>query len=323
MKRLFICIVLVAAAGLSFLPAQNLTSNSYYKKSVELRALASQSFDDGDYDAAADYASQAQHYASLSDQYVDKLLAATAADTSIKAAKARQSAIDANSAKAGWPTEYGAAVASLTAALTAYNSSDFATAKTKADQATASFDSLALAMKTKAEVDAAQAAVIAAAKAAADEAIASAKARIEWADSISAPKNWPAEYTKAKGEMDTALASYDQQDYAGAKSHAENVLAALASVTESMPFPATYVVRLIPARRDCLWRIAEYPFIYNNPLKWTVIYEANKKTFRDPSNPNLIYPGQVLQIPSISGETRTGTYDPTKVYTAMPKSSKK
>jgi nucleoid-associated protein YgaU len=78
-------------------------------------------------------------------------------------------------------------------------------------------------------------------------------------------------------------------------------------------------VRLIPARRDCLWRIAEYTFIYNNPLKWTVIYEANKKTFRDPSNPNLIFPGQVLQIPNIAGETRSGAWDPTKAYAVFPK----
>ena len=136
---------------------------------------------------------------------------------------------------------------------------------------------------------------------------------------MKAPINYPNEYGKASGEMNSALASYGTEDWATAKSHAEGVLQVLASVTDLLPLPAVYVVRLIPARRDCLWRIAEYPFIYNNPIKWTVIYEANKKNFKDPTNPNLIYPGQVLQIPAIAGETRTGTYDPNKSYTTAKK----
>ncbi len=60
-----------------------------------------------------------------------------------------------------------------------------------------------------------------------------------------------------------------------------------------------YVVRLIPQKRDCLWRIAEYEFIYNNPWKWTAIYEANRDTIKDP---DLIYPGQKLVIPPIAIE---------------------
>ncbi|MEN6364628.1 MAG: hypothetical protein ABFC81_06090, partial [Rectinema sp.] len=77
--------------------------------------------------------------------------------------------------------------------------------------------------------------------------------------------------------------------------------------------------RLIPERRDCLWRIAEYSFVYNNPLKWPVLYEANKKTFKDPSNPNLIFPGQVLAIPSIKGEERSGSWDSAKTYKPLAK----
>jgi hypothetical protein len=58
----------------------------------------------------------------------------------------------------------------------------------------------------------------------------------------------------------------------------------------------TYTVRLIPHRRDCLWRIAEYDFIYNNPWKWPIIYKANKHQIKDP---DLIYPGQVFDIPEL------------------------
>jgi nucleoid-associated protein YgaU len=86
-------------------------------------------------------------------------------------------------------------------------------------------------------------------------------------------------------------------------------------VEPGMPaLPATYTVQLIPERRDCLWRIAEYPFVYNNPWKWKVLYEANKDILIDPNNPNLIEVGQVLTIPSIAGELREGEYDPTLTY---------
>lgn len=58
----------------------------------------------------------------------------------------------------------------------------------------------------------------------------------------------------------------------------------------------TYTVRLIPERRDCLWRIAGYTFIYNNPFLWPLIWIANLDTI---TNPDLIFPGQVLIIPPL------------------------
>ena len=55
-----------------------------------------------------------------------------------------------------------------------------------------------------------------------------------------------------------------------------------------------YVVRLIPERRDCLWRIAEYEFIYGNPWVWPKIWRRNRKLIQ---HPDLIYPGWKLVIP--------------------------
>jgi nucleoid-associated protein YgaU len=55
-----------------------------------------------------------------------------------------------------------------------------------------------------------------------------------------------------------------------------------------------YVVRLIPERRDCLWRISEYNFIYANPYKWPKIWRRNRKLIQ---HPDLIYPGWKLVIP--------------------------
>lgn len=73
------------------------------------------------------------------------------------------------------------------------------------------------------------------------------------------------------------------------------------------------VVRRVPLT-DALWRIAGYSYIYNNPIFWDRIYQANRNILRDPENPNLILPGQRLVIPSLRGETRSEVYDPQREY---------
>jgi nucleoid-associated protein YgaU len=55
-----------------------------------------------------------------------------------------------------------------------------------------------------------------------------------------------------------------------------------------------YTVRLIPERRESLWRIAEYDFIYANPWLWPKIWHRNRKLIQ---NPDLIFPGWQLYIP--------------------------
>ena len=54
--------------------------------------------------------------------------------------------------------------------------------------------------------------------------------------------------------------------------------------------------------------------IYNNPLQWYRIYQANRNILRDPDNPDLILPGQRLVIPSLNGEERSGEYNPDLEY---------
>jgi len=229
MKR--IAILLISALLVTAAFGESLLENSYYKRSIELRALANESFEAGDYDAAADYAAQAQEFARLSDEFVETMLA----------------------------------------------------------------------------------------KNSADKAMAAAQARMDWAEGAKIPDSFPSEWSLATSRMEMAKAFYEEESWLDAASFADQVIEALADVSAQLPWPKYYTVRLIPAKRDCLWNIAQYPFIYNNPFKWTILYEANKKTFRDPNNPNLIFPGQILEIPSIRGETRSGTYDPAKTYTTFPK----
>ncbi|THB66564.1 MAG: hypothetical protein D6B26_02585 [Spirochaetaceae bacterium] len=74
--------------------------------------------------------------------------------------------------------------------------------------------------------------------------------------------------------------------------------------------PQFYIVRLIPERRDCFWRIAEYDFVYGDPWLWPRLYEKNKQMLHDPENPDLIHPGMKFEIPARTGEQRSGIWNP-------------
>ncbi len=223
-------VILAALAAALSIGAQSLKDNSYYQQSLELLSLSQEAFDEGDYDAAAEYAARAGEYALLSDEYVDKMLAITRADEAVDRAREKIAQAEARGAEAANPGQYALALAEIEAARSAYDYEDYEAAEIRANSASESIDAI---------------------------------------------------------------------DFAA---------------FEDAALPATYVVRLFPGDRECLWKIAEYPFIYNDAGKWPIIYEYNKKSFVDPANPNLIEPGQELVIPSIAGEARRGAYDPARKY---------
>ncbi|MGL4981488.1 MAG: hypothetical protein ACRC4W_01285, partial [Treponemataceae bacterium] len=78
--------------------------------------------------------------------------------------------------------------------------------------------------------------------------------------------------------------------------------------------PQYYTVTKREPLTDCFWRIAGYDFVYGNPLSWEALYEANIEILRERGNPDLIYPGQVLIIPSLRGERREGAHVEGKQY---------
>jgi hypothetical protein len=65
------------------------------------------------------------------------------------------------------------------------------------------------------------------------------------------------------------------------------------------------------AKGDCLWKISQHR--YNTPYLWPAIWDANRISIVNPgyfpeaekkkiSDPNLVYPGQVLKIPLMKKE---------------------
>jgi nucleoid-associated protein YgaU len=73
----------------------------------------------------------------------------------------------------------------------------------------------------------------------------------------------------------------------------------------------SYTVKLVPGNRESLSRIASYDFIYGSAVRWPTLYRSNRsiidkkydryvKHTGDPKYSraaDLIYPGQVLDIP--------------------------
>lgn len=51
-------------------------------------------------------------------------------------------------------------------------------------------------------------------------------------------------------------------------------------------------------RGDYLWKIAKKPDVYGDPFAWVRLWTANRNLIKDP---NLIYPGQILNVHRVAG----------------------
>jgi nucleoid-associated protein YgaU len=115
-----------------------------------------------------------------------------------------------------------------------------------------------------------------------------------------------------------AVAAYDAGDYDTAAELARKAKAELGLVKAGRaPLPASYTVRLLPGDRDCLSKIAGYSFVYGDREEWVRLYRANKDTLKHPEDADLILPGEVILIPSIYGENRSGEWDPEAEYPSV------
>ena len=152
-------------------------------------------------------------------------------------------------------------------------------------------------------------------------------------------------FTRAAEEYRMAESTFDAEEFEASINHSRQAIAELADfhpvttvaaveptdtetaaseeweepAAEEPVYPQYYRVRLIPADRDTLNKIAGYPFVYNDRYQWRVLYEANKSKLRRPNNPHLIHPDTLLLIPSLNGEKREGIYDPQKEYPTFEK----
>lgn len=141
-----------------------------------------------------------------------------------------------------------------------------------------------------------------------------AKSRILYGQSLKADISYPEAFETSKKALDNAELAYDIKNWATATSYAEEALIALGGIKGIFPLPQYYIVTDSVGTNDCYWNIAAQPQIYNDPFLWKDLYQANKGEMVDPNNPDLIYPGMRMLIPSLNGEVREGIYSPAITY---------
>ncbi|MDR0403732.1 MAG: LysM peptidoglycan-binding domain-containing protein [Treponema sp.] len=108
-------------------------NNEYYLRSVRLTQQAQDAYEEGDYDAAADYAENAAEYARLSDEYVAMRLA----DYAIARAHSRYTWAGQVGAATRYPAEYEEAGSYYNQALEARRAEEWVPARESAEQVVA------------------------------------------------------------------------------------------------------------------------------------------------------------------------------------------
>lgn len=141
-------------------------------------------------------------------------------------------------------------------------------------------------------------------------------------------KEYPAELANANALLAEARALYAEEKWVESREKALASIDALKGISgvkapvansSGKTLPRYYVVVSRPQNTDCYWNIAGMPAVYGNPFLWPKLWKANLEAMRDPENPDLIFPGMIVEIPSIDGETREGTYDPSVSYPSLDK----
>jgi len=150
----------------------------------------------------------------------------------------------------------------------------------------------------------------------ADQLIGEAKRLLDWADSNNIAARYPDDYNESKNYYDTSVIARFNEEWAEAIDAAINSIEILAAYESNRnpSLPSQYTVRTWISVRDCLWNIAGYTWVYGEPERWRVLYEANKSKLPNPDNPDLIEPGTIIDIPSIRGEVRRGMWESGRNY---------
>ena len=152
------------------------------------------------------------------------------------------------------------------------------------------------------------------AKADAEKQMTIAKNQQAWALRVRGDVNYPMAYSAGTKSLENGQIAFDKEDFVGASAYAIEAIQSFSSIEEVTPLPQFYIVKPWAETKDCYWNISGRSYVYNNPTLWENLYQANKSKMKDPANPDLIYPGMKMEIPSISGEYREGTYSPKAEY---------
>ena len=103
-----------------------------------------------------------------------------------------------------------------------------------------------------------------------------AKQKMEWADSVNAKANYSDAYRQGPNRSREGRKQLQRRRF----QRFDRPFEGGAERPRPRPGPGALAALLRRASdtrpRGCYWRIAAYPFVYNNPLLWPKLYAANK-----------------------------------------------
>lgn len=280
MKKILYSVLLLVFVSFSVV-ALSYDDNEFQVKSREYSELAKKAFDAGDYVSSIEYSKQAEEYAAKSYEYIQRMLARTEAENEMNRARTRLTWARENNAATTNPQAFALAMEALDAGALAFDNEEYDVATVCAKKVLDALSVISGYEKAFGKEDKAQSTTASST----GNAGSTSSSTTSTTSTTTSTSTTPSENTST-GTTTTEIPS----DYEG--------------------LPKYYVVRTFRGEKDCLWNIAQNPLVYNDPYKWTVLYEANKSRLPDPNNPNWLEPGIILEIPSLKGEVRSGTYNP-------------
>ena len=294
---------------------QSIANNQYYRESLRLNSLAYETFDYGDYTAAAGLAQEAYRYALLSDEYVAFQL------------------INENERMLNWAyfNGIGALFPSAYSESQAYYEASLYSLTDNKWNESISFSINSIEILASLELPEGvepipiegilnQQGSQTAGKTADGTSTVSQTAGGTSAGETAASGTQTVNQTAggSVSQPDTSMSGTAGISPAGELSYLGSdrgiSTTAAATAVRTAPLPSQYTVRTWAVERDCLWTIAGYPWVFNDPRRWPELYEANRSRMPQPNNPDLIYPGFIINIPSNRGEYRQGMWDPNADY---------
>ena len=263
-------VILSMMAHVAF--GQDLEDNEYYQKALKFRKMAEAALASGDYDKSYEHSEEAKKNTQLASDLFAALVLKYRANSLLQKASNRIDSLENMGVSDADQPVFDQAKSDYEVARTSFNGGEY---EKSIEYSTMVLDALRD-MKGR-PYEAAQ---------------------VEPEGEPTEPTVRVIEGAEPSGEEMTAVTEAPAEETPAVAQPAEK------------PLPKYYRVRRIPERRDCFWRIAEYDFVYGDPYKWRILYEANKSDLKYPDNPDLIFPGQVFVIPEQEGEDREGTWNP-------------
>ena len=142
MKKVLLLVIMFCTVVYAGFAATTWDNNEFQRKSRTLSLQAEKSYDEGDYDAAAEYARQAEDNARLSAEFIQRMLARAEAEKKLLEARTRYAWAEQHNAERFFPDAMKDASSYIAQAEGSFGAEDWAGTESAAEKALQSLSSV-------------------------------------------------------------------------------------------------------------------------------------------------------------------------------------